>query len=406
MPLWPGLPVTLTLAGQARWRGESVKNFNLSALQDDHSQSRLQLSADVQVGNRTDVHARVFVEGRDAQGYGRTLPGGIRPSDADRHDIQNLFADVAIGQSYVRVGRQEIMLNRERFLGVPDWANTRRGAQGVRAHAVVGTLVLEAIEARPVIVRQTAPNRADSSTRFRTFSIGSADAAPPRFRSAPTMWQLYRYAEQKRSWFSEDNFYTTGGRALWQHNTSTMARQYSLELEGAVQRPTKASFWIAEVLVKWNRVPGSPSLAIGREVASGDNPSTAVNETFRNPFSAAHAHGGYADVIGRPNAREWHMIGTWIPLRTLDVRAAFYRFDRIRLDGSVYAKNNAVFRAASGSTLRHVANEWDLTGNWMINRHLRVIAGGAVVTPGAFLKNTPGSARTERWGFAGTALTF
>ena len=413
IPLLPGRPVSLTISGQARWREEYFRAFNMSTQNDDHSQSRLLLGADLQLGSRQRLHGRVFAEARDAQSYGRTLPGGARPLDADRHDMQNLFADVAYGSSFVRFGRQEIALNRERLFGVPDWANTRRGSQGTRVQVVHGALVIEAIDARPVIVRQSGVNRADSSARFRTLSVGSAANAAPVAGGLPAVWQAYWYEQALGTTTTRTRRLTTGGRTMWQWGKTPRVRAYSFELEGALQqghvdtRALDGWFWVAESQVQWRGARGAPTLAVGIEEASGERTSTITRqEAFAVLYPAAHAHGGFADVIGRTNARELHLISTWDPYRALALRAAWYRFDRLRTDDGIYTKQNALFRAASGSNDRHAADEIDVTGAWKASRHWRVVAGGAVVLPGAFLKNTPGSARTEHWAFAGTTFTF
>lgn len=186
MPLAPRWPITLSVGGQARWREESFRAFNVGALDDDHTQSRVALNADLVIGRRAGAFGRVLLEGRDAQSYGRNLPGGARPTDADRADVQNLYVDVGYASSFLRLGRQEIALNRERLFGVPDWANTRRGSQGARLQLVHGRFALEAVDARPMLVRQSAPNRADSTARFRTLSFGSAPGAKPIVAGLPT----------------------------------------------------------------------------------------------------------------------------------------------------------------------------------------------------------------------------
>jgi hypothetical protein len=415
IPLAPAL--RLTLGGQLRWREEFFRDFNMTGANDDHAQSRLQLSADLQVGARTRWHGRLFAEGRDAQSYGRTLPGGARPTDEDRHDVQNLFADVAHGASFVRYGRQEIVLNRERLFGVPDWANTRRGSQGTRAHLEHGRFAFEAIDARPVAVRQHRANRADSTQRFRLLSVGNAAGAARLAPGWPPVWQGYWVLQTVQAPTSDTRRTTSGGRLMWQWGAPKGTRRYGLELEGAVQRGEQRSavgtrdlqawFRVAEASVQWPRRRGAPSLALGVEDASGDNPATGQTvEVFSALYPAAHAHGGYADVIGRANVREWHAIGTWDPVQAVALRWAWYRFDRLRLDEGIYNKQNAVFRGASGSAERHAANEVDLTGTWRASRHWRVIAGAALVLPGPFMTETPGGASTERWGFVGTAFTF
>ena len=413
IPLLPGRPVTLTLGGQARWRGERFNSFNLSAQDDDNSQSRLLLNADLQAGTRQRLHARVFAEWRDAQSYGRTLPGGARPADADRHDVQNLFADIAWGASFLRYGRQEIAVNRERLFGVPDWSNTRRGSQGTRLQLTHWHLVLEAMDARPMVVRQTDPNHADSTARFRTISVGSAPGAKAYLRGLPDLWQGYWYRQDITTATADIRRQTEGLRTMWHWGRTPSKRAYSLDLEGALQNGTTGSraidgwFWVAESQVTWRQWHGAPTLALGIEEASGEHANTATTqEAFAVLYPAAHAHGGYADVIGRTNVREFHLISTWDPADAVSLRGAWYRFDRLRLDDGVYNKQNAVFRAANGSSERHAADEVDLTGTWKTSRHWRVIAGGAVVLPGPFLEETPGGAHTERWAFVGTSFTF
>jgi hypothetical protein len=406
-------PLTLTVGGQVRWREESFRAFNLGAQNDDHTQSRVLLSADVRAGERRGWNARVFGEVRDAQSYGRTLPGGARPTDMDRGDVQNLFADVGHGASFVRVGRQEIALNRERLFGVPDWANTRRGSEGVRAQLTVNRFAVDLIQARPLLVRQTLGNRADSTAQFRVLAVGNAAGAKPFTKALPAVWQAYWYEQQLNGATTRGTRHTTGGRLQWQFTDGKRGHVRSLEFEGATQhgelngRPLRAWFWVTEAQYQWKRQHGAPSVALGVETASGERQGTTdALQAFAVLYPAAHAHGGYADVIGRANVRELHLIATWAPVRSVDLRAAAYRFDRLRLDDGVYNKQNGLFRAAGDNRDRHAADELDVTGTWKVSRHWRAIFGGAVVVPGPFLKRTAGSARTERWSFVGTAFTF
>ena len=413
IPLYEGWPLTLTLSGQARWREEFMRGYNVGTLHDDYGFTRLMVGLDVQAGQSKGLHGRVLAELRDAQALSRTLPGGTRTTDGDRHDIQNLYADIGYGRSFVRYGRQEVSLNRERLVGVPDWANTRRGSEGTRAQLVRGRLVLEGADIRPMIVRLDRGNRPDSTARLRTLSLGSATGASRFARGVPTQWNGYWYEQTIRTSSSFTRRLTTGARTLWQFGTPAASRLVTaMELEGAVQRghagtrELQAWFWVAEAQLQWRRVRGTPSLALGLEEASSDRPATPGNEAFAVLYPAAHQHGGFADVIGRPNVTEVHAISSWDPLPSLSLRGAWYRFDRRRLDDGVYNKQNALFRASSGSTARHVADEVDLTAAWKATTHLRVLVGGATVLPGAFLSSTPGGAHVEHWGYLGTTFAF
>ena len=411
IPLAPG--VFLTIGGQARWREEFAHAFNLSATSDTYGQSRLLLNADLQFGDIKRAHGRMFVELRDAQSYNRELPGGTRPGDADRGDIQNVFVDAAFGKSLVRVGRQEIVMGRERLIGVPDWTNTRRGFQGVRAILVRGAFALDAFDARPVVVRLRLPNLGDTTTRVRAFTLGSAVGAKPAIHALPATWQAYWY-EQVVSTSTLTRRLTSGARAVWTFSSaSNVAPALSFETEAAVQRGAAGAralhawFWTTEWQAQWRRSHGTPTLALGVEAASGNrNPSDARLETFHTLYAAAHAHGGYADVFGRGNAREVHIISSWDATKKVALRAAWHRYSRLQLADGVYTKQNTVLRAAFNSSDRHVADEIDLSTTINVSRHLRLTGGQFLVAPGAFLRNTPGSAVQERLSYLGTAFTF
>lgn len=408
-----GGKATISFGGQVRAREEFARSFNLTSASDDYGQSRTLLNVDLGAGTARGVHARVFGEFRDAQSYSRELPGGTRPQDGDRSDIQNLFAEAGFGRSFVRVGRQEVVSGRERLIGVPDWSNTRRGFQGQRAVLVRGRLMFDVLDARPVVVRQSDPNVADSSTRFIALTLGSAPGAKPLARGLPATWQTYWY-QQRIVAASPTRRITAGGRAAWTRSGKEKTSQsYGLESEAAVQRGSagaraiQAWFWTVELQTQWRSVRGAPTIAFGVEEASGDRDATDGRvEGFNALYAAAHAHGGYADVFGRGNARQVQVISTWEPVKPVNLRASWHHYARLRLQDGIYNKQNTVMRAASGSTERHAGDEFNLTGAWSVTRHLKVIFGHAWVEPGAFLRQTPGGASAERWGFAGSAFTF
>lgn len=405
--------VALTLGGQARVREESTRDYNFTGTSDDNASSRLQVNVDLQAGDARRVHGRVFAEFRDAQMYHRDLPGGTRPSDGDRSDVQNLFADVAYAKSYVRVGRQEVVSGRERLIGVPDWSNTRRGFQGARAMLVHGALSLDLLDARPVVVRQAAPNLADSTTRFRAVTLGSAPGVKPARHVLPSAWQLYHY-DQRVTASTGVHRQTTGGRLAWTFGSAARdGTGYGFETETAMQRGAvgqreiRAWFVTTETSAQWRGVHGSPTLAFGLEAASGDdNPTDGTVRSFNGLYGAAHQHGGYADIIGRANAREAHLVSTWEPSRHLSLRGGLYRYDRLSLKDGVYTKQNTLLRAAGTSRARHAGDELDLTGTMPVTRHLKVIAGHAWIEPGEFMRRSAGGARSARWGYLGTTYTF
>lgn len=414
IPVGPGNRAWLTLGGQLRWRGEDVSHF-LSTVggdrTDGHGLARALLSADLWVT----PHARAFVEGRDAYGYGRELPGGRRASDHDRWDVQNLFGELRAGGAragaYVRGGRQEYVLGRDRIVGVADWANVRRGIQGVRAGASLRGVTLDAIDGRPVQVRMGAANAGDSTTTFRAATLGGA-AGPV------TTWQLYllELAQDSTRFAGISGAHrrvTSGGRAEGRLPSFTPALALGWELEGAVQRGrlgaqrVDAWFTVAEVSARLARAPWTPTLAFGADAASGDTEADdGTSNTFHQLFPTAHAHGGYADVVGRQNARERRLVLTLAPTRATSLRAAAHAFGRTSAADAVYGKQGTALRAITPSASGSLGREVDVTGQWQVGRHLRLLGGWAHFEPGAWFRETAGGAHAVDWGFLGTTFTF
>ncbi len=411
IPLAPQL--RLTVNGQMRWREEFAQSYSFSGVSDNYGQSRVLIGADLQAGRTARFHARLYAEFRDAQSYDRDLPGGTRANDADRSDMQNLFVDIAYARSFVRVGRQEVVTNRERLIGVPDWSNTRREFDGVRVMVVRGGLAFDALDARPLQVKLATHDIGDPTTRFRVLSVGSAPAAKAAWHGLPATWQGYWY-EQVVSTATPTRRLTSGARAAWTFGSTTkVGRSYGIESEAAVQRGAtggralRAWFRTIEAQTQWRGLRGTPTVVIGFEEASGDRDASDLRlESFNSLYAAAHSHGGYADVFGRANAREAHLISTWDPARRVSLRGAWHRYDRLRLEDGVYTKQNVLLRAPSGSRARHAGDEADLTAVVNATRHLRFVVGHAWLLPGAFMRDTPGGAHYGRWGFVGTTFTF
>ncbi len=411
IPLGLGDAAWMTLGGSMRYRGSSYGNFSLSdkaAMQDDYSELRTLLSADLRVGRPAGRYARLFVELRDAQGFGRTLPGGVRSSEADRLDWQNVFAEVGRGTSSVRYGRQELALGRERLVGVSDWANSRRSFEGARAMSVVRGLRLDAFDGRVVAVRIDAPNRPDSTTHFRMAVVSTAVDRPPGRSVRPSTWQAY--AMQLRTQHGVGDRTTVGARSIWRAPLG--GAQGSLEVEAASQRghlgvrSVNAWFSVVEGIATWRAVRWAPSVIVGVDAGSGTGADSARRaDVFQPPYATSHGFTGIADVFGRGNLLERRIGFGLEPRRSVQLQGFVRRFARMRVEDGVYTKSNTLMRAAAGSRSRAVGDEFDATVSWQATKQFKVQGGAALVLPGAFFRETGGATR-ERYAFVSTTVTF
>ena len=408
--LLPDGAAWLTIAGASRYRGIQYRNFQLTdraSMQDDYSELRTLLSADLRVGPSGGTYARLFAEGRDAQGFDRTLPGGVRTNEADRADWQNLLAEGGRGNSFVRYGRQELAVGRERLIGVADWANSRRSFEGWRA-TTASDVRLDLFDGRVVAIRSDAPDRPDSTTHLRLVSLSTVRDRPASYSARPALWQAYLIQLQTRN--NLDDRTTVGARALWRAPYGKAL--LSLEAEGASQRghiatrSVDAWFGVLEATTAWRTVRWAPSLLVGVDIGSGTGSDTLHHaDNFQPPYATAHGFTGIADVFGRGNLLERRVGVGFEPIATVQVQTTLRRFSRVRLEDGVYTKTNTLLRAAGGSTALAVADEGDLTVVWPASKYLTVQGGVAFVLPSAFLRQTGVSAQ-ERFAFISTAFTF
>lgn len=406
----------LTLGGSLRWRTESVRDYQFvptANMQDDFSLSRTLLHADLHVGPARGPYARAFAEFRDAQGFNRTLPGGVRSSEQDRSDWQNAFVEGGWNATGLRLGRQDVALGRERLVGISDWANSRRSFQGIRAFSRIGPVAIDLLDAHVMAVRSDLSNRPDSTTRFRYLAVGSAADAAARRTVVPSAWQLYVIqldavlgARHERT--------TYGSRAQWKAPVfGASGTQASFEVEGAAQRGWQGAkdidawFLATEAQLAFRLVRFTPTLTAAYDRASGDRDAADnTNGTFTALYASAHPNGGIADAFGRGNLAELRGGVTADATSWLQLGLVTRSFARLELADGVYSKQNTLFRAASGSSARDVGAETDFTATVKIGRNLRVLGGIAEVDPGRFLRETPGGGGVQRFSFLSTSFTF
>lgn len=408
--------VAFSIGGQLRIRGEGMSHFlsAVGARANDrfYGVARALLHADLQFG----AWGRAFAEVRDAYGHSRDLPGGRRPNDHDRTDVQNLWVELRRGDATssvsARVGRQELLLARERLLGPADWSNVRRTFDAARLTARRGGATVDLIVAHPLALDPKAANAADRATRLEGLVIERAFRDAGGLSTHLYLLRLTQDSVRYAGVVGAHRRLTIGGRFAGR-GPSTRGVRTGWELESAHQRGSlgeqkiDAWFAVAEASAQLTRVHGKPTLALGHEAGSGDrDPRDARTGTFHQLFASAHQHGGLLDVIGRPNTQEWRATLTATPHRSLALRGAAHRFARMRAGDAVYGKGGTPLRTAGSSTPSRLGGEFDLTLTWQADRRTKVLAGYGHFAPGPFFRATTGGAHPIDWGFFGTTFSF
>lgn len=396
----------LSFGGHVRVRGESDRNFlggGAGTRTDAFVAVRTHLHADLHLG----THVRGFVEGRFADVAGRELPGGARPIDRDRGDLGNAFVELGGTMHGVRaaarVGRQELLLGRERIISPLDWANVRRVFEGAAVEARRASLVVSAFSLHPLTLRPLRRDVADDAARL----WGTTAAwQPPRggriFEAALLVKSLDGVGTAPASKRS-----TATARLV----TPLTRPDIVLELEGGAQQvnvggnTTYATMIVSDLTWSPKR-RWSPAFTLGLDRASGTRAGEAAQSgTWDQLYPLAHAYAGYADALGRRNLVEERVVAQFSPTATARIRTAAHAFQRASTADASYDVTGAVFRASRAGSSRDVGAEVDVTLQWRLGRHLRLDGGVARFAPGDFLRET-GSARQYSWFFSSLTATF
>jgi hypothetical protein len=401
----------LSFGGQVRYRAEGVRNFMLGGTgtrDDSFSLFRAMVHADLHLG----PYLRVFAEGRHAHAAGRELPGGRRPLDHDRFDLQNGFLEAAasIGGDRVtaRLGRQELLIGKQRLVSPLDWSNTRRTFEGARISLARPGRSAEAFWTRPVEIRQDGPNRAKAGTHFYGAAVRGAGRAL-------VAWEAYglglrddqpvRFAGVE----GRQHRVTVGGRIA----VGDLDGRGLLDVEAGAQggsiadRSIRASFIAADASRRFSAAPLRPTVTIGADASSGngDGDPTRLG-TFHQLFPLGHAYAGRADVLGRQNLLEARLVLEGLLAPDLRVRASGHQFGRNSLADGAYAVNGALLEPAGGRDERAIGREIDLSATHQSTRHLRLEAGYGRFSPGPFLRERAAGALDVDWVFLSAAYTF
>ncbi len=402
--------VWVGFGGQVRERVESWTNFNFGAVppapyggSDAFALTRALVSADLHAGS----HVRLFAQGKSSFSTPRDLAGGRRPSDVDEIDVHQLYVELRTSASdknggvfLLRGGRLEMAYGRERLVSALDWANTKRGFEGVTAAYSGSSANLTAFWARPVVVRLYRADRRDSTTSL--FGVHGTLQAARIATGAEVYWIGQHRDSSAAGWngtVGRERRYTVGAR-LW----GPTRRESALDLEGeaALQFGTvggnavSASMFTAQVGYTFRRARRAPRIYVSLDYASGDAAPGGDVGTFSQLNPQPHPFLGFADIAGRQNVVDVSGGGAMRLWRTLEGVVAYHALRRASANDAFYALSGVVARAPSFGSSKSVASELDLSARWPVDGHKLLLAGWSHVWAGAFITQGGGASGADK----------
>jgi len=380
VPLTSDGRIWISLGGHLRARFENWNHFGFDLTPDvGHDDafvlSRLLLHADLHLGPRD----RIFVEGKTAQSTHRDLPGGTRPLDVDSLALQQAFwdhtASIGEGELTLRLGRQMLLLARQRLVSPLPWGNTLRSWDGASAFWKAGAWKTQAFWTLfdPVDIGDFNKPATD-----RAFYGVHATHAPGDAR----LFDLYFYGYDRgtatfNGTSGAEERYTLGFRA---HDQLGNALEYDLECAyqlGRVGTGDVNAYMLAlELEYRLTASELRPRLWVGLDIASGDEGTGSDVQTFNQLYPLAHAYLGYLDTIARQNILGLTCGGELTLTEGWTGRLDLHHFRLMNDSDALYDAGGAVVVPGGTSTSNDVGFEIDLTTSYRIDRHT-VVSGGA-----------------------------
>lgn len=335
-----GEDVWITLGGDYRLRADLVSDdefgFGPGGAFTAFSQ-RLYAHGDMRVGGNT----RLFVQLVAADEDGREP--GPRAFDQTAVDLSQAFADVALGATTVRIGRQEVTMDGNRLVTIRD-AAVRRTFDGARWDAPLGdNASLLAFWYRPVFVRPGGfDDRSGEREEFSGADLEFALNAQSELhlfafdrRRDRGVWAAVSGVEERHSY---------GARWVWRNERYDAAAQAAYQ-DGAIDAQSIEAG--GATFDAGMRLHGAwaPRLGVSMSYASGDRRRDDDELNTFDPHYPIISVLTEAPIYFPANLSHAGLNLTLAPLQDLSVRIEALHFARSSDDDAIYSSIGAVLVA-------------------------------------------------------------
>lgn len=369
MPLGGDPDSYLSLGANLRERVE-VNDAPLFGIGAGHSDTyliqRAQVSADAYIAQ----HFQFFVQLEDARAFGKDT---VSPVDKNPLDLEQAFVawvgQLAGGTVKLRLGRQEMAFDLQRFISVRDGPNVRQTYDAVWADYENGKWRFIGYATQPVQNRDVSAF-ADVSNQHLTFSgvrFERQDAGPGDLSGYYSLYSrsnaqfLDATGDEHRNVF-DLRYAGKTGRADWDVE--------SMWQTGHVGSKTIGAWAVGSLAGYTLDAPWTPRLGIQIDAASGDrHPNDGRVETFNPLFPNGYyftlaGYTGYANIIHiKPSI-------TLKPSSRLALLAALGFQWRETTGDAVYQQGNAIVPGTAGHGTRWTGMYAQLRADWTIADNL------------------------------------
>ena len=377
-----GGKVSVHLEERTRWEERYGNNFGAAKNQQDML-SRIRISADYQPVKWFSISGM----GQDARGpwFGPGAPNSVR----DSMDLHEAFVTLGARKQPLNfsLGRRMINYGETRVIGVPQWTNTSRTYDFVRAGFSITKVSIDALLISPVIVRPDMFNNPEFGNRF----WGVYSVIPKYWRGSSMDLYVLRHSQNKIGGWTGAG--TLGTNDFGARFYGPLAANFNYSLEGIGQTGhlgalnQRAYAWFAGISrpMKLGTMPVDTSAEY--KVASGSHAGGTHSSTFDQFTPANHDKFGHEDLFGWRNLRTFKSLETLHPTKALAFNVMYTHESLFSVSDGVYSGSGArIAVSPRGTAGRTVGQELDGFATYTWGAHT-FLAGFGHFFKGPFVQN-------------------
>lgn len=380
-PVLPQVQPSITWGGEIRPRLESRRNGNVPRQQTISMRTRLMLDARLPSGYH------LFFQPQDVRTWGEEI--NERDMVADALDVHQAYFEVedlpALG-GRLRVGRQEVALEEERFIGAPDWGQAGQTFDGVRWFRPLGEDRLELLLIKVKEAQASQHNHEEElAALWYTKKLGrgsSGDLVALHDRSTAA---------------ARTSQYTVGG--IWKVTLAPFSfRAHAMSQFGERDgEDVRASFLALQGTLEVSGGKGAITLWYDR-LSGDDTPSDGLIRTFTALYGARNRYYGNADYFTEI-PRDTGGLG----LQDAALKLAYRPSSTFALNLDLHAFRSA---AGGGRDSRRFGEEADLQLRYRFRRDMDIRAGYCLTRLGPLLEALRRLEGTGHFGYVMTSVKF
>ncbi len=381
----------LSLGGNYRLRYEHASNqvFGLFGPEDsDVILHRFLVHGDLQVAPTL----RAFVQLGVYEEMGR--PGGPRPADESRVDLQQAFLDIKLAALQLRIGRQELSVGTGLHTDVREGPNQRLAFDAVRATIFLGKpSSVDVFYGQEVGLDQRA-FRDSPADGARLWGLYGSKLLPLGESAFVDLYYLGLHREEAvyEQGKGEEVRHTLGLRLAGN------AGAWAYEVESLFQfgsfRGQDIRAWgvLTGNYYTVTALPWQPRLGLRANAASGDgDPHDGVLGTF-DPLFPNPSYLTEAALYYPRNLYELHPMLFLTPHKTVQVSLGFNWLWRFSRDDAVYTLPGVPLVPSRVSQARYTGSLFDFVLQWAPSPHLLLKLSYVHATAGDALRDAKGVA--------------